>query len=884
MPAEPEIITVDTDGLDALLAQARAEAWEKLFLGSGAWPDDGLRHWHRAGGFQGRIVKLSGDRDSLAARLGIVGELSSLRRLALLSFGIGDDGARAIASLTNLTSLDLGDNSIGVDGAHAIASLTNLTSLNLGDNDIEETGIRHLLDRHCDADPPTPLDRLDLRNNPGLEKVLPSEVMESWDARAILAAYRRYRDAEGRGTLEALNEAKLLVVGNEAVGKTSLVRYLVENKPRDPAEKKTPGAAIHEKIDVAHWTPAESETVLNVWDFGGQEVMRGTHRYFLTERSLYLLVLEDRREDDPPVHDWLRNIRNRGGDSPVIVVINKSDEGKAALQLAEDELKAEYPNIVGFLRTSCDPGAWAKNSIQALRETIASVIADDPRLSHVRDRMPTSWLRVKETVTGRARGDSVLEFGRFEGLCLEAEEPAEAITDPDEQRALLRLLHDLGTVVAHGLEEGAPASMRRITLLDPNWLTTAIYTILNEPTVLRDQAGEFEAGQLNDWLDPAAYPEAWHEFILDMMTDEEIGLYFELPHARGHYLIPEAMSPNAPNLAWWPEDSLRFRYRYDFLPRRLVTSLIVHAHELLADPPIRWRTGAVFDAARCRVLVRAHGEHRRLEIEVAGPGGSRRSALNIVLDHLEHIHRQNPEVNPVARVPLPDQPDADVGYEHLLKLEQLHGLDYEFLPEDGDRPHSVGELLEGVRRAASRFGEPDMRDKQFSIATGSHSQVSIIDGDNNTVSISSTGTEAPHDAKAETPPAPPQTPWYKDWTIISIDIGMIAVLLAVALWYMPDGNTRLVAAVLLAVFAVVTAIVLSRNPENYYRRKISFLLPLAVLLPAVGSLDVLVVSEPLITIIRKADAGTPWLLGALTIIIVAFGLYDSFLNRPDGRR
>ena len=347
MPAEPEIITVD-DGLDALLAQARAEAWEELFLGSGAWPDDGLRHWHRAGGFQGRIVKLSGDRDSLAAQLGIVGELSSLRRLALLSFGIGDDGAReiarltnltslnlwnnsiggdgareiarltnltllnlngnsigvdgareiasltkltslnlwnnsigddgareiasltnltsldldsnsvgddgarAIASLTNLTSLDLGDNSIGDDGARAIASLTNLTSLNLGDNDIEETGIRHLLDRHCDADPATPLDRLDLRNNPGLEKVLPSEVMESWDARAILAAYRRYRDAEGRGTLEALNEAKLLVVGNEAVGKTSLVRYLVENKPRDPAEKKTPGAAIHEKIDVAH--------------------------------------------------------------------------------------------------------------------------------------------------------------------------------------------------------------------------------------------------------------------------------------------------------------------------------------------------------------------------------------------------------------------------------------------------------------------------------------------------------------------------------------------------------------------------------------------------------------------------------------------------------
>jgi internalin A len=102
---------------------------------------------------------------------------------------------------------------------------------------------------------------------------LPSEVLESQDAQAILAAYRRYREAERRGALRPLNEAKLVVVGNEAVGKTSLIRYLVHGEPRDPDEKKTPGTAIHEKIEVRAWSVHHSQVRLNVWDFGGQEIM-----------------------------------------------------------------------------------------------------------------------------------------------------------------------------------------------------------------------------------------------------------------------------------------------------------------------------------------------------------------------------------------------------------------------------------------------------------------------------------------------------------------------------------------------------------------------------------------------------------------------------------
>ncbi|MBK7538698.1 MAG: 50S ribosome-binding GTPase, partial [Myxococcales bacterium] len=189
---------------------------------------------------------------------------------------------------------------------------------------------------------------LDLRNNGELASGLPPELLESTDAQAILAAYRRYREAGRRKTLRPLNEAKLVVVGNEAVGKTSLIRYLVHGQPRDPDERKTPGTAIHEKIEVSTWSPHQSQVRLNVWDFGGQEIMRGTFRFFLTERSLYLLVLEDRREDDRSIYEWLEIIAQRGGDSPVIVVINKSDHDVPQRQIDEVMLCRTHPAIAGF--------------------------------------------------------------------------------------------------------------------------------------------------------------------------------------------------------------------------------------------------------------------------------------------------------------------------------------------------------------------------------------------------------------------------------------------------------------------------------------------------------------------------------------------------------
>jgi len=426
--------------------------------------------------------------------------------------------------------------------------------------------------------------------------------------------------------------------------------------------------------------------------------MRGTHRFFLTERSLYLLVLEDRRQDDRSIYDWIKTIRNRGGDSPVIVVINKSDEGKHDLRLDENTLQTTYSNIVGFLRTSCNPTDWASASIERLRQKIVDVITQHENLKHVRDPIPANWLRIKSRVRELAHQRAVLPHPEFIAICKEElADGSEPIAEENEQRALLRLLHELGAIVAHGLERDAPAARREINLLDPNWLTGAVYQILDKARSV-EQEGEFLRGQLVDWLDPGSYPPERHEFILDMMQDQDIGLCFRLAMSREErYLIPEALPANSRFFGKWPEDSLRFRYVYNYLPPGLIPRFIVQSHGNLKQKS-RWWTGAFLEASNCEVLVLADPDRRHVDLQVTGAPALRRAALNVVLTHLEVVHQLHPEAEAVAFVPLPDHPEAHVSYEHLLRLERLQGPTFPYFPDGADRSYLVRELLEGVRR------------------------------------------------------------------------------------------------------------------------------------------------------------------------------------------
>lgn len=74
---------------------------------------------------------------------------------------------------------------------------------------------------------------------------------------------------------------------------------------------------------------------MHIWDFGGQHFYHGTHRFFLTKRSLYV-VLADNRKQDTDFDYWLQMAELYGEGSPLYVVVNQSDN------------RPPYPNIGGM--------------------------------------------------------------------------------------------------------------------------------------------------------------------------------------------------------------------------------------------------------------------------------------------------------------------------------------------------------------------------------------------------------------------------------------------------------------------------------------------------------------------------------------------------------
>ena len=147
-----------------------------------------------------------------------------------------------------------------------------------------------------------------------------------------------YKELEEK---DFLYEVKLLLVGQGRVGKTCLSNALIEDSYILSDIASTEGININRwiipKESIVKINPKiQRDFQINIWDFGGQEIYHSTHQFFLTKRSIYLLVTESRKEDS---HDdffyWLNIIKLLGDNSPVMLVLNKCDQPTKELPFKE---------------------------------------------------------------------------------------------------------------------------------------------------------------------------------------------------------------------------------------------------------------------------------------------------------------------------------------------------------------------------------------------------------------------------------------------------------------------------------------------------------------------------------------------------------------------
>ncbi len=169
---------------------------------------------------------------------------------------------------------------------------------------------------------------------------------------------------------------------------------------------------ITEGIKISEWitfAPDSKNSIikLNIWDFGGQEIYHATHQFFLTERSVYLLIWNARKAKDfDNIFTWLHTIEASGGDSPIILVMSNMNEND---DLNLKELKSRFPQIVGSLKIDSKDG----KGIQRLKECISETTW---KLPLMRTPRVDSWHRVRERL--EILNEYWISYNKFYDLCV----------------------------------------------------------------------------------------------------------------------------------------------------------------------------------------------------------------------------------------------------------------------------------------------------------------------------------------------------------------------------------------------------------------------------------------------------------------------------------
>ncbi|MCX6853300.1 MAG: hypothetical protein NTV80_00165, partial [Verrucomicrobia bacterium] len=432
-----------------------------------------------------------------------------------------------------------------------------------------------------------------------------------------------------------LNEVRLVLVGRGGAGKTSLVQRLVKNR-FDPAEEETPGIAL---CDWVMKGCAGEPVTAHVWDFAGQMITHSMHRYFLSHRTVYLLVLtqrEDMAGEDAAY--WLKLIESYGTERqadggrtspPVLLVLNKSDQ--AAVKLDRGALLERHPAVIGFVETDCQSG----RGIEELRSRLCQLM-DEPQVKPwVRQGYPKKWWDVKEAVRKVQEKRPHVTYEEWREICQKC-----GVTEHLDQDAASRDLHTLGVALNYADDE----RLHDNTVLRPNWVTHHCYNLIRHAA--RNQ-GELRRAELADVLSAGENGERdpkMQAYLMRLMERFEAAYPLGESWPPSMWLVPLGVPDNQPAGVELfgkaaPTEATRLRYTYPTVPSGLLAQFMVRTHPLM-EPKMQWANGTVLTLNDARALVRANS---KTEVEITvinGTSDTRRDLAGLCREELRGLHGQ----------------------------------------------------------------------------------------------------------------------------------------------------------------------------------------------------------------------------------------------------
>ena len=631
-------------------------------------------------------------------------KLTGLQFLDLQSSQISD--ISFLEKLTELQNLYLKNNQIS--DISFLKNLTKLQYLNLSSNQISD--IRFLKNL-------TELHTLKLRYNP--LKEIPKSIFQ-----LKMKIYMEKQGGKGlclygnpiesppleiikqgkqsvldwfEATKEKLNEIKIILIGEPKAGKTSLLKRLKDNSFNEN-EPQTDGVNI-EDIAFGKCKTFEKQKSLHTitgyfWDFGGQEIMNATHQFFLTKRSIYVLVLDARKDANNAmqIRYWVKRVRATGGDSPIIVVANQIDVNAGFGFVNERELREDFPQIKDFIKISCKKDT----NIDLLKNKLEELI---PTAELFQTEIDEKWIRLKDKLIEKLQEKDKPDYlseKQFKDICNEVN-----LTKKDGQKNAINFLHDLGLVLHFD-----DLNLSEYYVLDPYWITYGAYQILtskyagNEKGIVSTNKLNFIVNEEEDKKESyqsanykkITYSPNESRFLIDIL--HEFKLCFRVLKGN-HFIIPDLLDTSEPLNITNPirnsDNHIQFVYEYDYLPSSVMPNVMVEMHDILKA---MWRTGCVLQNNDCQALIAKY--NNRISIIVNGEHKKKREFMAIIRYTIDLIN-QKLSNKPVRLIPLLGVKDGFADYERLLTREKNVKPNY---IHDEDKPtekyFSISDLLEGI--------------------------------------------------------------------------------------------------------------------------------------------------------------------------------------------
>jgi internalin A len=588
-------------------------------------------------------------------------DLQQLQQLHVSSTQVSD-----LSPLKNLTQLrTLSVDSTLVSDLSPLKNLTQLRTLNVDSTDINDLislkGLQQLemlsfenckiknfesvipfLDKKYYPN----LNRLYVYGNPindVEEKYLGTENEE------VLEKLRRFYKQWQKGERRRLYEAKLILVGEGAVGKTSLKIKLKTNNKHIAKVGKQPSTEgiLYEPWDLKNCSveSIKRNVRINIWDFGGQEVDHQTHQFFLSRSSFYILVSNSRLSDAQSKFDyWLNIIHKLAPDSPILMVRNLFDNQTEPYRF--NEWFKKYPDQIFSKPITVD---CTKKDDEGINEVLHYLRTKISELDSVGKIWPKSYADIRsdleELILG---GESYIDENRYLEICKFHE------IDEEEARELSKTLHSIGTILHYQEME----ELKDWIILNPEWATKAFYRIVRN-TEISKAKGRFKKDQLKTiwWInssDKKKYPVSIFDILIALM--KEFDLCFQIQEKK-EYIVPQLLNEEENKQAKAKvegNDVLRFEYHYDdVIPAGMISRFICKQHNNIPKDKtghfLYWRYGVLIERENTFALIEQPIGDKKIKVTVKGD--AKRELLAIVRNAFEDLHKPLNNLKPHEILP-----------------------------------------------------------------------------------------------------------------------------------------------------------------------------------------------------------------------------------------